>query len=211
MRVLNGTLAALTLALMMVFGEVQTVQAEGVAGDTTRAGTQITFEQAMQIALEKNITLAQAQNAVASSDATVRGAKLSFLPNLQLNTSSAQTYGRNFSETTGDVLNHNNQSVNAGVSSSVTLFNGMQNVANLHEAEKNQSATTLDLARAKQTTVFTVASICFSVSSFDFLRVPGSHSKVISSALLHGATAVRRLTRPSSCWVDRNDGVPPPK
>ena len=99
MRVLNGTLAALTLALMMVFGEVQTVQAEGAPGDTTRAGTQITFEQAMQIALEKNITLAQAQNAVASSDATVRGAKLSFLPNLQLNTSGAQTYGRNFSET----------------------------------------------------------------------------------------------------------------
>jgi outer membrane protein len=163
MRVINGKLAALTLALMMVFGEVQSAKAEGAAGDTASAGTPITFEQAVQIALDKNITLAQAQNAVASNDASVRGAKLSFLPNLQLNTSGAQTYGRNFSETTGDVLNHNNQSVNAGISSSVTLFNGMQNVATLHEAEKNQSASTLDLARAKQTAVFTVASNYLSI------------------------------------------------
>ena len=158
MRVLNGKLAALTLALMMVVGGMKSVKAEGAAGDTASAATPITFEEAVQIALNKNITLAQAQNAVASDAASVRGAKLSFLPNLQLSTSGAQQYGRNFSETTGDVLNRNNQSLNAGISSSVTLFNGMQNVASLHAAEKNQSASTLDLARAKQTTVFTVAS-----------------------------------------------------
>ena len=57
----------------------------------------------------------------------------------------------------------NNQSVNAGISSSVTLFNGLQNVATLHEAEKNQDASTLDLTRAKQTTVFTVASNYLSI------------------------------------------------
>jgi len=88
---------------------------------------------------------------------------MSFLPNLQLNTTGAQTYGRNFSETTGDVLNQNNQSLNAGLSSSITLFNGMQNVATLHEAEQNKSASSLDLTRAKQTTVFTVASNYLSI------------------------------------------------
>ena len=124
MRVLNGKLAALTFALMIVFGGGQQLLAEGVAADTTSAGTPITFEDAVQIALKQNITLAQAQNAVASEAASVRGAKLSFLPNLQLSTSSSQTYGRNFSETTGDVLSRNNQSLNAGISSSVTLFTG---------------------------------------------------------------------------------------
>jgi outer membrane protein len=163
MRVLNGKLAALTFALMIVFGGGQQLLAEGVAADTTSAGTPITFEDAVQIALKQNITLAQAQNAVASDAASVRGAKLSFLPNLQLSTSGSQTYGRNFSETTGDVLNRNNQSLNAGISSSVTLFNGMQNVATLHEAEKNQDASELDLTRAKQTTVFTVASNYLSI------------------------------------------------
>jgi len=163
MRVLGGKLAALSLALMMVIGGMEPARAEGAAGDTARAGTPITFEEAVQIALNKNITLAQAQNAVASSEASVRGAKMSFLPNLQLNTTGAQTYGRNFSETTGDVLNQNNQSLNAGLSSSITLFNGMQNVATLHEAEQNKSASSLDLTRAKQTTVFTVASNYLSI------------------------------------------------
>jgi outer membrane protein len=163
MRVFNGKLAALTLALMMVVGGMESAKAEGAAGDTASVGTPITFEDAVQIALKKNITLAQAQNAVASDAASVRGAKLSFLPDLQLNTSGAQTYGRNFSETTGNVLNHNTQSLNAGISSSITLFNGMQNVATLHAAEKNQDASTLDLTRAKQTTVFTVASNYLSI------------------------------------------------
>lgn len=158
MRVFNGTLAALTLALMMVFGTGRSLMAEGAPADTASAGTPITFEDAVQIALKQNITLAQAQNAVASDAASVRGAKLSFLPNLQLSTSGSQVYGRNFDETTGDVLNRNNQSLNAGISSSITLFNGLQNVATLHEAQKNQDAGELDLTRAKQTTVFTVAS-----------------------------------------------------
>ncbi len=158
MRVFNGKLAALTLALMMVFGTGRSLMAEGAPADSASAGTPITFEDAVQIALKQNITLAQAQNAVASDAASVRGAKLSFLPNLQLSTSGSQVYGRNFDQTTGDVLNRNNQSLNAGISSSITLFNGLQNVATLHEAQKNQDAGELDLTRAKQTTVFTVAS-----------------------------------------------------
>ncbi|HLB10925.1 MAG TPA: TolC family protein [Gemmatimonadaceae bacterium] len=163
MRVFNGKLAALTLALMMVCGTGRSLMAEGAPADTVSAGTPITFEDAVQIALKQNITLAQAQNAVASDAASVRGAKLSFLPNLQLSTSGSQVYGRNFDETTGDVLNRNNQSLNAGISSSITLFNGLQNVATLHEAQKNQDAGELDLTRAKQTTVFTVASNYLSI------------------------------------------------
>ena len=48
-------------------------------------------------------------------------------------------------------------------------------------------------------------------ASFDSVRVPGSHSKVISSASVHGVTAESRSTSPRSCRTDRNDGVPPPK
>jgi outer membrane protein len=163
MRALTGRLTALTLALVMVFGGMQPLRAQGVVADTTGAGTQITFEEAVQIALEQNITLAQAQNAVASDAASVRGQKLSFLPDLKLSTSGSQNYGRNFSETIGDVVNRNTQALNAGISSSITLFNGMQNVASLHEAEKTQDAGIFDLARAKQTTVFTVASNYLSI------------------------------------------------
>jgi hypothetical protein len=48
-------------------------------------------------------------------------------------------------------------------------------------------------------------------SSFDSVSVPGSHSKVISSAEVHGVAAVSRPTSRCSCGVERKDGVPPPK
>ena len=41
--------------------------------------------------------------------------------------------------------------------------------------------------------------------------VPGSHSKVISSAESQERLAVTRLTSDSSWRVERNEGVPPPK
>ena len=48
-------------------------------------------------------------------------------------------------------------------------------------------------------------------ASFASVSVPGSHSNVTSSASFHGVSAERRPTSPSSCFVDRNEGVPPPK
>ena len=48
-------------------------------------------------------------------------------------------------------------------------------------------------------------------ASFGSVSVPGSHSKVISSAEVHGVVAVSLRTSPLNCRTDRNDGVPPPK
>ena len=43
------------------------------------------------------------------------------------------------------------------------------------------------------------------------VSVPGSHSKVISSALSHALVAFSRSTKLCNCRTDRYDGVPPPK
>jgi outer membrane protein len=48
--------------------------------------------------------------------------------------------------------------MNAGVSSSVTLFNGFTNIASLRAAERAQDAGEYDVKRAEQTVAFTVAS-----------------------------------------------------
>ena len=56
-----------------------------------------------------------------------------------------------------------------------------------------------------------VTPICRIAASLPSVRVPGSHSKVISSAPAHGVSALSRPTRLSSCFVERKDGVPPPK
>jgi outer membrane protein len=118
----------------------------------------ITFGDAVGIALKHNVAIRQAQNATALDETAVRQQRQQFLPDLRFNVSGAENLGRSFSQTEGRVIDQTTQAVSSGVSSSVTLFNGGQNVANLRAARLGEQASTQDLARTRQTVVFTVAS-----------------------------------------------------
>jgi len=118
----------------------------------------ITFDDAIRIALRQNTTLLQANNSAALSSATVRQQQLSFLPDLRFTTNTGQNYGRTFSEDEGRIIDQTTQSVNASVSSSVTLFNGLTNVASLRSAQLSEDAGERNVKRAEQTVAFTVAS-----------------------------------------------------
>ena len=124
---------------------------------TTPAQT-ITFDDAIRIALRQNTTLRQANNTAALNSASVKQQRLSFLPDLRLNTSTGQSYGRTFSQDEGRIIDQTTNSLNAGVSSSVTLFNGLTNVANLRSAQLTEDAGERNVKRAEQTVAFTVAS-----------------------------------------------------
>ena len=80
------------------------------------------------------------------------------LPDLRFNSTTGQNYGRTFSQDEGRILNQTTQSLNAGVSSSLTLFNGLTNVANLRSAQLTENAGDRNVKRAEQTVAFTVAS-----------------------------------------------------
>ena len=122
------------------------------------SATTITFADALRLALRQNTSVRQAENAAALSSATVQEQKLQFLPNLQLSTTGAQNVGRSFSESQGSIINQTTQSLTAGISSNVTLFNGLSNVASLRQANLASDASGRDLTRARQTAAFTVAS-----------------------------------------------------
>jgi outer membrane protein len=121
-------------------------------------GRTITFDEAIRIALAQNGTLRQVQNAAALDTVAVRQARQQFLPDLRLNTSGTQSAGRSFSQDEGQVLNTSTRSLNAGLSSSVVVFDGGGNQADLRAARLSQTAGASDVARARQTVVFTVAS-----------------------------------------------------
>ena len=122
------------------------------------AAKKISFGDAVRIALQQNITLQQAENAKALTAVTVRQQRNQFLPNLALSTSTSGNIGQSFNQTAGSLVNQTSQTLNAGVSSGVTLFNGFQNFSLLKQARLSESASSSDLARARQTVVFTVAS-----------------------------------------------------
>lgn len=133
--------------------------ATSVTSATTSGPTQtITFDDAIRIALKQNTTLEQANNSAALDAANVRQQRLSFLPDLRLSTNTGQNYGRTFSQEEGRIIDQTTQSLTAGISSSMTLFNGLTNVANLRSAQLTQEAGDRNVKRAEQTVAFTVAS-----------------------------------------------------
>ncbi len=129
---------------------------------TQSAGAQdvrvITFEEAVEIALDQNSALQQARNAAALDAVSTRSQYMQFFPNLSMSSGGTQTYGRSFNQDEGRILTEATRSFSSRISSSVTLFSGFANVAYLEQARLNEQASSLDLERARQTVIFQVIS-----------------------------------------------------
>jgi outer membrane protein len=121
--------------------------------DTARArpaSRTITLPQAIAIALAQNSAVRVARNATALDSLDVRLARNQFLPSLSATSGASQ---RVLSGSGG-----NDVGANASVGSGMTLFDGGQNANALRQAQRNLRATQFDLARTRQSVVFTVAT-----------------------------------------------------
>ena len=154
-RIVALSIAA--VASISVVASSAAAQGTSSAARSSAADT-ITFDEAINIALRQNAVLKQSENASAMSASVVSSKKQAFLPTLNISTNTAQTLGRNFNQAEGRIVDQTTSTLNTGLSSSITLFDGMRNVSALREAQLDQDASSSDLARARQTTVFTVAS-----------------------------------------------------
>ena len=135
---------------------VALVTAPAVAGaQATAPGAKIELQDAIAIALRQSVLVKQSENALASSTNGVSQARNAFLPSLALSTSSARSVGRAGTSTIGSSTS---QSLNTGLSSSLTVFDGLRNVNELRQAKLDVTANSGDLTRARQTAVYTVAS-----------------------------------------------------
>jgi outer membrane protein len=118
----------------------------------------ITLDDAIGIALDRNVPLLQSGNAAQQSEVAVSEARMQFLPDLSLNSSGTRNYGRYYSSAAGSFIDQTTDSLNLGASSSVTLFSGLHDIAALRQAKRGLQASRLDLGRAQETAIFTVIS-----------------------------------------------------
>jgi outer membrane protein len=144
------------------------------AATQTAPARTITFSEAVSIALRQNGTLRQAVNAAALDTVSVRQQKMQFLPSVQLNTSTSQSLSPFAKSSTGgtSISDVTSTAVNAGVSTSLVLFNGGANKAQLAQAQLVQQAGGQEVERTRQSVVFTVVSNYLTLtSSQEQLRV----------------------------------------
>ena len=130
----------------------------GTVPVTTYAAQVITLEDAIGIALERNVALLQSRNAAQLSEVVVSEARMQFVPDLSINSSGTRDFGRYYSSATGNVIDQTTSSLSLGATSGVTLFAGLHDVAALRQAQLSLRASRSDLNRAQETTIYTVVS-----------------------------------------------------
>jgi outer membrane protein len=118
----------------------------------------ITLEDAIKVALEKNINLLQAANNLQRNDAEVLRATGDFLPNVNLSGGASRTVGRQFNQATISFQEFTNNSINANLSGGLILFNGLQNINNLRAARSGRSSAQDEFQRARENVIFSTAS-----------------------------------------------------
>ena len=121
------------------------------SGASAQAPTTVTFDEAIGIALRQSSAIARSENTQTLNALAVTDARMSFLPDLRLSTSGSQDL-----QSSG--VGGASQSMNARLSSSVTLFDGFANIASLRSAELQEKAGSMDAARTRQDVVFSVIS-----------------------------------------------------
>lgn len=114
----------------------------------------ITLKDAIDIALETNLDLRRSSNQVASSAISVGQSKAAFLPDLSASASASQGYSRDYDPMTDVTQNRQNQSLNLGLSTRLTLFNGFGNIASLQSARLQLLANKKSLMRVKDSVIF---------------------------------------------------------
>ena len=87
-----------------------------------------TLESCIIRAQEENLDIKQAKLSVLSSQQQLKQSKLSLLPSLNTGAAQAYNYGRTVDPYSNEFTNVNIKTNNLSLSSSITLFNGFQNI-----------------------------------------------------------------------------------
>lgn len=119
----------------------------------------ITIEDAIEIALENNYQLKQAENNLSISELQELSAKADFFPSLNANVNRGLNIGRRFdTETTGQFVDVSTNNLSASLSSNIDIFNGFANINNLRRSREITASREELLQRVRENVIFSTAS-----------------------------------------------------
>ena len=119
---------------------------------------EITFQDAVRIALDQNIQLRQSTNQLRLSEIDVRAARAAYLPSFNVNTGGGTNFGLSFDTNVGELRTTANSRFNVSAGTSLALFDGFQRQSNLRQSRLTVTANDLSLDRQRQQVVFNVAT-----------------------------------------------------
>jgi outer membrane protein len=130
----------------------------------------INLEKAIELALERNISISQSKNNLESQKSAYQSAIGAFLPSLHA--SGSFDRNQNWSKITGGTAYSASNSYSGNVSSNLTIFNGFANIANLNRTNSSIQSSESNYKRTQQTTVYQTHQLFLNlVRNFQLLKV----------------------------------------
>lgn len=120
----------------------------------------ITLQDAIQISLENNYLLKQAENNLDLANKNITSEYADFLPSLSSSLSASSGEGRTQVEVGDQIRTVNvvSNSVRGDISGSITIFNGFNNIVTLRSSMKTKLSREERLKRARENVIFNTAT-----------------------------------------------------
>lgn len=117
----------------------------------------ITFDEALRIALDRNIQVKQSGNNIELNARDVFQRRMDFLPSFSMSTSGSR--GSGFAQDQGGRnIQFTSQTLNGSLSGQINLFDGFANIASLRRSQHTLHASELAYDQTRQTVAFDVAN-----------------------------------------------------
>lgn len=118
----------------------------------------ISLEDAIEIALENNYQLKVASNNVDFAELQEWSEKADFLPSVNARLDGNRRTGRSFDQNTGVIVTETNHSISGGISASLPIFRGFENINTLRSSQYNTQSRKENLQRVRENIIFNTAS-----------------------------------------------------
>ena len=138
-----------TLIALFLFGAIHLVSAQ--------APQKITLQQAIDLALENNPALRQAENNMLLQDANVRSAQMDFLPNLNAGFNGQRRTGRQFVQETLQFDDFTTNTIGGSINTNLVVFDGLRNINTLRASQTARLSAEEMLERQRENVIFNTA------------------------------------------------------
>jgi len=128
-----------------------------ISGNSFTQPQYLTYEDAIRIALENNITIKQQQNNLKLSQAEKRQSTTNFLPGVGANGRGYRTDGRQWSNEESAMVNTTINRASYSIGSNLTVFNGFKNINRLKKYNQLLEAQKEKVEQSKQDIIYLVS------------------------------------------------------
>ncbi len=145
-------------SIVVVLGLMMTGSTMVVCAQEERASEELTYAQAVRVALKNNVTLNQEKNNLFSSQVQKNQSIAAFLPAVQIRGSAVHTDGQQPNPDGGELLDLSVDNVNASVEAGLTLFNGFNRINTYRQGTNLFRAQMANVRRTEQDVVSNVST-----------------------------------------------------